>query len=76
MSECKKLYRVQNGKMIAGVCVGIGRYFNIDPTIVRLVWVILAFMFGSGIFVYLIAWIVIPIMPEIGPGYIHYDDPS
>ena len=74
MSDCKKLYRYQDGKMIAGVCAGIGRYFNIDPTIVRLVWVLLAFLFGSGILAYLIAWIIVPVVPEIGPSHIHYDD--
>lgn len=76
MSDCKKLYREQNGRMIAGICVGIGRYFNVDPTIIRLIWVLLAFFCGSGILAYLIAWIIVPVVPETGPSHIHYDDPN
>lgn len=41
--------------MICGVCGGIGEYFNIDPTLVRLAWVIFSFMGGSGILAYIIA---------------------
>ena len=46
--------------MICGVCGGIGEYFNIDPTLVRLAWVIFSFMGGSGILAYIIASIIIP----------------
>ena len=47
--------------MLTGVCGGIGEYFNIDPTLVRLAWVILTCMsFGAGIFAYIVASIVIP----------------
>ena len=60
MDKNKKLYRIENGKMIAGVCTGIGEYFNVDTTLIRLGWVILSFMFGCGIIAYIIAAIIIP----------------
>jgi len=49
--------------MIAGVCGGIGEYFNIDPTLIRLLWVFFALTYGSGVLVYIIAWIIIPEHP-------------
>lgn len=57
--ETKKLYRSETDKMIAGVCGGIGEYFNVDSTIIRLVWAVLACS-GTGILAYIIAAIVIP----------------
>lgn len=56
----KKLYRSRNERMIAGVCGGIANYFSIDPTLIRLLWIFLAFIAGGGILAYIIAWIVIP----------------
>ncbi|SES80740.1 PspC domain-containing protein [Anaerobranca gottschalkii] len=56
----KRLYRSQSNKMIAGVCGGIAEYFNIDPTIVRLLWVFFALMAGGGLIAYIIAAIIIP----------------
>lgn len=47
-------------RKVGGVCGGIAEYFNIDPTIIRLIWVILALAYGTGIFAYIICWIVIP----------------
>ena len=44
----KRLTRVEEGKMLCGVCAGIGKYFNIDPTLVRLGFVILSCFGGSG----------------------------
>lgn len=58
--EAKKLYRKQQGRMIGGVCNGIADYFDIDPTIVRLAWLIAIFAAGGGLLAYLIALIVIP----------------
>lgn len=52
-------------KMIAGVCGGIAKYFEIDPTVVRLAWVIFSAMGGSGVLAYIIAAIIIPIEPEV-----------
>ena len=57
MNEPKKLYRVDNGSnMLAGVCGGIAEYFNIDPNIIRILWVVLTICSFSGLFwVYIIA---------------------
>lgn len=56
----KRLIRVNNGKMICGVCAGIGKYFNIDPTLVRLGFVVLTCFAGGGLLAYLVAAIIIP----------------
>ena len=56
----KKLTRVENGKMHCGVCAGIGKYFSIDPTLIRLGFVILTCFGGSGILAYLASAIIIP----------------
>ena len=55
----KKLYKSRDNRMISGVCAGIAEYFNMDPTIIRLAWV----LFGSGVLGYIIAAIVIPEYP-------------
>lgn len=57
--EPKKLYRSDTDKMLAGVCGGIGDYFNVDSTLIRLLWAILSFS-GPGLFVYILAAIIIP----------------
>ena len=56
----KRLERSIDNKMIAGVCGGLGEYFDIDPTIVRLIWIGLSLAFGGGIIAYIIAWIIVP----------------
>lgn len=56
----KRLYKIEEGKMIDGVCGGIAAYFDIDPTLVRLGWVVFCAAGGSGILAYIIASIVIP----------------
>ena len=56
----KTLYRTENDKMIGGVCGGLGKYFEIDPTIVRLLFALLFFGFGSGLMVYVLMWILMP----------------
>ncbi|MGE5530718.1 MAG: PspC domain-containing protein [Bacteroidota bacterium] len=60
----KKLYRSNSDKMIAGVCGGLGKYFGIDPTLIRLVFALLVvFGVGSGILLYIILAIVMPLEP-------------
>ena len=59
----KKLYRNTSNKMIAGVCSGLAEYLNIDPTIVRLIWALIA-LSGAGVLAYLIAAIIIPEKPS------------
>ena len=57
----KKLLRSTKNKMVAGVCGGIGEYFNVDPTVIRLLWVILTLIsMGAGVIAYIIAWVIIP----------------
>jgi phage shock protein C len=60
-----KLMRPQIGRKIAGVCVGVAEYFDIDVTLVRLMWVLAAIFGGGGLLAYLIAWIVMPSEPEL-----------
>ncbi len=64
----KRLYRSRTEKIIGGVCGGIAEYLDTDPTIVRLVAVLLILLAGSAILAYLIAWIVIPEKPEEATG--------
>jgi len=59
--EEKRLTKSFENRMICGVCGGIGEYFKIDPTVIRLIWAILTFCsIGSGIIVYIIAAIIMP----------------
>lgn len=58
-NECRKLYKSGN-RMLCGVCGGIGEYFNIDPTIIRLLWIIFSAIGGCGVLAYIIAAIIIP----------------
>ncbi len=51
----KRLYRSRTNKIIAGVCGGIAEYTNIDPTIVRLLWLLVSLIWGAGIVAYIIA---------------------
>jgi phage shock protein PspC (stress-responsive transcriptional regulator) len=62
----KKLYRSGSDKKIAGVCGGIAKYLNIDPTIVRLIWALIVVCGGAGLLAYIICALVIP----EEPGYI------
>ena len=60
----KRLVRPRVGRKIAGVCAGIAEYFDLDPTLVRVLWLIVAIMTGVGFLAYLVAWIVMPEEPE------------
>ena len=59
----KKLYRSKKDKMIAGVCGGIAEYFDVDPTLIRLLTVLFVILGGAGVVAYIIAWIIIPKNP-------------
>ncbi len=59
--EQKRLYRSNTNKMICGVCGGLAEYINIDPTVVRLLWVVFSLAGGFGILAYIIAAIIMPI---------------
>jgi phage shock protein C len=60
----KKLFRSKRNFMIAGICGGLGEYFNVDPTIIRLIVAFSMLLAGTGLLIYLIAWIVIPLDPN------------
>ena len=60
MSEAKKLYRSGKNRIIGGVCAGLGEYFDVDPIVFRIIFVLLAVFGASGVVVYVILWILIP----------------
>lgn len=60
----RKLYRSRSDKKIAGVCAGLGRHFDIDPTIVRVIALVLALGYGVGLIAYLVAWWLVPVEPD------------
>ena len=55
----KRLYR-SNSAMVGGVCAGLGEYFEVDPTFIRLAWAISFLIWGLGLLAYLAAWVIIP----------------
>jgi len=59
----KRLYKSRNDKKISGVCGGIANYFDIDPTLVRIAWVLFSLAYGSGIIAYIIFALVMPEEP-------------
>lgn len=59
----RRIY-LSRDKKIGGVCAGIAEYFNVDPTIIRLIWVIFSLVYGTGLLAYLICWVVIPDSPR------------
>lgn len=60
----KKLYRSKTDKKVAGVCGGLAKYLNMDPTIIRLIWAIVVVCGGAGLLAYLICALVIPEEPD------------
>jgi phage shock protein C len=62
-APAKRLMRSSTDKKIAGVCAGLAEYFDLDPTIVRVIWLLAVFFAGTGLLVYLILWIVLPLAP-------------
>ncbi len=61
----KRLYRSTKEKMIGGVCGGLAEYFDIDPVLIRILFVVATFVGGSGILAYIICWIIIPEEPRV-----------
>jgi len=59
----KRLMRLSRDKKLAGVCGGLGEYFDVDPMIVRLCWLLAVFLGGTGILAYVVLWIVLPLAP-------------
>lgn len=61
----KKLYRIEQGKKICGVCGGLAEYFNIDPTLIRLGWAIVTLFAWVGVIAYIVAACVMPVKNEL-----------
>ena len=59
----RKLYRSKSNRQLAGVCGGLAQYFNIDATLVRVLFILLAVLGGSGLVLYLAMWIIVPREP-------------
>ena len=64
MDEPRKLYRIPEKGMIGGVCAGLGEYLHADPTLIRLLFVLLFLAGTSGGWVYFIMWLVVPVKPD------------
>ena len=62
--EQKKIYRIEEGKMVAGVCGGVAEYLNIDVTVVRVLWAITSVFAAAGIIAYIICAFLIPEKPD------------
>ncbi|HEX3027283.1 MAG TPA: PspC domain-containing protein [Clostridia bacterium] len=62
----KRLFKSTKSKMICGVCGGIAEYFNIDPSLIRIAWVIFGFMGGAGILAYFVCAIILPNDVDLG----------
>lgn len=60
----KRLYKSRRNRMIDGVCGGFAEYLDVDPTIVRILWVLVACMGGAGILLYIAGMIIMPVNPE------------
>jgi phage shock protein C len=65
--ENKKLYRSQSERMFAGVCGGLGQFIGMDPTVVRVIFALLAVFGGSGLLIYLILMLIVPLEPTDSP---------
>ena len=62
-SAIRRLYRSRTERMLGGVCGGLGVYFTIDPTLIRVLFVVLALASGAGLIAYLLLLIIVPIEP-------------
>ncbi|MFL5796229.1 MAG: PspC domain-containing protein [Actinomycetes bacterium] len=63
MNATRKLYRSKTNRQLAGVCGGLAEYFNLDVTLIRVLFVLLAVLGGSGLVIYIAMWIIVPKEP-------------
>jgi phage shock protein PspC (stress-responsive transcriptional regulator) len=61
----KRLYRSRKERMLGGVCAGLGEYLRVDPTLLRLLFILFTLMGGQGILAYLILWVIVPDEPIV-----------
>jgi phage shock protein C len=66
-TNIKRLYKSRTERMVDGVCGGVAKYFSVDPTLVRVAWVLVTLLGGAGILLYIVAMIVIPKEPYVVP---------
>jgi phage shock protein C len=64
MAQTRKLYRSRTDRKLAGVCGGLAQYLNLDVTLIRVLFVVLALLGGPGIVIYGVMWLVVPVEPE------------
>ncbi len=60
MNNPKKLYKIDQGRKLCGVCGGVAEYLNLDPSVVRILWAVLSVPYGIGILLYFVAAFVLP----------------
>ena len=63
MDSTRKLYRSRKSRKVAGVCGGLGEYLNTDPTVIRVLFIVLAVLGGAGGLIYLAMWLIVPEEP-------------
>lgn len=61
----KRLYRIEEGSKLFGVCGGLAEYFDLDPTIIRVIWALLTVFYGAGIIAYLVCALCMPKKSEV-----------
>jgi phage shock protein C len=66
MDPSEKLYRSRTDRQVAGVCGGLAKRFNVDPTLVRVLFLVLGIFGGAGIVLYIAMWIIVPKEPPVG----------
>lgn len=60
----KRLYRSRRDRMIAGICGGLAEYFGLDPTWIRLIFILFFLLGGTALLIYIIMWIIVPLAPN------------
>ncbi len=64
MAQIRRLYRSRTDRKLAGVCGGLAQYLNADATLIRVLFLVLALLGGSGLVIYLLMWIIVPEEPQ------------
>jgi phage shock protein C len=65
MEEPRKLYRSRDQRMLAGVCGGLAEYFNVDATLIRVLFLVLAVFGGTGLVIYVVMWLIVPDVSKV-----------
>ena len=66
MDPARKLYRSRTNKQVAGVCGGLAQHFNVDVTLMRVLFILLGLLGATGIVLYIAMWIIVPLEPPVG----------